>query len=36
MAAGSSLPWWKQRALDIAYKSPRTGAAFQRAYRRLR
>jgi 2-polyprenyl-3-methyl-5-hydroxy-6-metoxy-1,4-benzoquinol methylase len=36
VSGGSSLPWWKQRALDIAYKSPRTGAAFQKAYRRLR
>jgi hypothetical protein len=35
-SVGSSLPWWKQRALDLAYKSPRTGAAFQKAYRRLR
>ncbi len=30
------LPRWKQWALDIVYHSPRTSAAFQRLYRRLR
>ncbi len=36
LPAGSSLPWWKQRALNVAYRSPRTGELFQKAYRRLR
>jgi hypothetical protein len=31
-----SLPPWKQRALAIAYRSPRSAAVFQRVYRRLR
>jgi hypothetical protein len=30
------LPLWKQWALDAVYHSPRTSAAFQRLYRRLR
>jgi hypothetical protein len=36
LSASRSLPWWKQRALGLAYKTPRTGALFQKAYRRLR
>ena len=30
------LPLWKQWALNTAYRSPRTSAAFQKFYRRLR
>ena len=30
------LPFWKRWALDIVYHSPKSSAAFQRLYRRLR
>jgi 2-polyprenyl-3-methyl-5-hydroxy-6-metoxy-1,4-benzoquinol methylase len=35
-SGSGSLPPWKQRALAIAYRSPRSAAVFQRVYRRLR
>jgi hypothetical protein len=30
------MPRWKQVAINTAYRTPRTGAAFQKVYRRLR
>jgi len=30
------LPAWKRRALSVAYRSPRSAAAFQKAYRWIR
>jgi hypothetical protein len=35
-AQSDALPAWKQRALSLAYRSPRSSAAFQKLYRRLR
>jgi 2-polyprenyl-3-methyl-5-hydroxy-6-metoxy-1,4-benzoquinol methylase len=34
--SSSSLPLWKQAVIKTAYRSPRTGAAFQSIYRKLR
>ncbi|MHB8499054.1 MAG: glycoside hydrolase family 99-like domain-containing protein [Acidimicrobiales bacterium] len=35
-ASQGGMPRWKQVAISTVYRSPRTGAAFQKVYRRLR